>query len=75
VVLHLAGGAEPGTELHVAAGIVRHRRAGIRQPLHVVVIDPHRVSGREIRPGQAELVQMADQRGAVFARADERLHL
>ena len=54
---------------------MRDRCAGIGEPLHVVVIDPDRVRGGEIRRDQPELEQMSDQRRSEFSRADHRLNL
>ena len=74
-VAHLARRREAGAELEIAAGIVRDRRTGIRQPADIVVVEPDRVRGGEVRAQQAELLQVADERRAVTLEADDGLHL
>ena len=55
---HAPGMRDAAAQPHVAAGIVRHGRAMVGEPAHVVVVEPDAVRHGEVRPEQAQLVEM-----------------
>ena len=67
--------AEAVAQPHVAARVVRHRGAVVAQALHVVVVKPHAVGDREVRPERTQTVEMRGERLAVALQPDDGLHL
>ena len=54
---------------------MRHRRAAVAQPLHVVVVEPHAVRDGEAVGHQPQLVHVSGERGAVALVAGDHLQL
>ena len=65
----------PDPSLRLEPGLCATVAPASASTRHIVIVEPDRMRGGEVRRQKAELVQMADQRGAVFARTDHRLHL
>ncbi len=55
----LRHGGDAARELHVALGIVRHADTGLRQDVHVGVVQPHRVRGDRTAVQTPERIQEA----------------
>jgi 2-(1,2-epoxy-1,2-dihydrophenyl)acetyl-CoA isomerase len=65
---------KPTAEPHVAARIVRHRGAVIAEAGHVFVVEPDAVGDGEMRPQDAEAVEMRGLRSAIEPDTGHRLH-
>ena len=71
----LRAAAMPEPSFRLLPGLCATDAPAVGEPRHVVVVEPDRMRGGEVRRQKTELVQMADQRRAVFSRTDHRLHL